>query len=152
MCGIAGIVQIYGRPVSDLQRRLEVQSAALAHRGPDGSGIWMSPREDVGFCHRRLAIIDLSEQARQPMKAATIPWSPTMAKSTIIRAARGAGVMGFYPPPIPSAFSAPMLHRSLIEFRRFRGMFAFGLWDERIAALRRRSRPLRHQAVLLYGS
>ena len=53
----------------DLQRRLEVQSAALAHRGPDGSGIWMSPREDVGFCHRRLAIIDLTEQARQPMKA-----------------------------------------------------------------------------------
>ena len=69
MCGIAGIVQIHGRPVSDLQRRLEVQSAALAHRGPDGSGIWMSPREDVGFCHRRLAIIDLTEQARQPMKA-----------------------------------------------------------------------------------
>ena len=69
MCGIAGIVDIKGRAIPDLQRRLELQSSLLAHRGPDGAGIWLSPRDDVGFCHRRLAIIDFTEQARQPMRA-----------------------------------------------------------------------------------
>src|SRR5262249_47613342 len=69
MGGIAGIVNIKGRPITDLQRRLELQSSLLAHRGPDGSGLWFSPRQDAGFCHRRLAIIDLTDHARQPMRA-----------------------------------------------------------------------------------
>lgn len=39
---------------------------AMAHRGPDGSGIWH--HDDVGFAHRRLAIIDL-DGGRQPMQS-----------------------------------------------------------------------------------
>jgi asparagine synthase (glutamine-hydrolysing) len=65
MCGIAGIATDDGSsPDEGLLRRM---SAALAHRGPDGEGIWTAP--GVGFSHRRLSIIDLSERASQPMSA-----------------------------------------------------------------------------------
>ena len=45
--------------------RVEAMTDALAHRGPDGSGIWTAP--GVGLGHRRLAIIDLSDAGAQPM-------------------------------------------------------------------------------------
>ena len=66
MCGIAGVVTP-GRPVSDpgaLVRRL---GGALAHRGPDGEGTWLSPPGDVLLVHRRLAIIDVGPDGAQPM-------------------------------------------------------------------------------------
>jgi asparagine synthase (glutamine-hydrolysing) len=65
MCGIAGIVHTDARPVdaSALQR----MGVAMAHRGPDGSGVWCGG--PVGLAHRRLAIIDL-EGGRQPMLSA----------------------------------------------------------------------------------
>jgi len=39
----------------------------IAHRGPDGEGHWISPNGQVGLGHRRLSIIDLSQEADQPM-------------------------------------------------------------------------------------
>lgn len=40
---------------------------SLRHRGPDGEGFWLNAENTVGFAHRRLSIIDLSELASQPM-------------------------------------------------------------------------------------
>lgn len=66
MCGIAGIFHPdVPKPVDPA--RVEAMTEMLAHRGPDGSGIWTAP--GVGFGHRRLAIIDLSDAAAQPMHA-----------------------------------------------------------------------------------
>ena len=66
MCGIAGIFHPdVPKPVDPV--RVAAMTDALAHRGPDGSGIWTAP--GVGLGHRRLAIIDLSEAASQPMLA-----------------------------------------------------------------------------------
>jgi asparagine synthase (glutamine-hydrolysing) len=42
---------------------------ALAHRGPDAEGIWRTPALEVGLAHRRLAIIDISDQGKQPMSS-----------------------------------------------------------------------------------
>lgn len=59
MCGITGF---YGHfEQSDLKKMTD----AIAHRGPDGSGLWQE--DNVGLGHRRLSIIDTSEAAAQPM-------------------------------------------------------------------------------------
>ena len=64
MCGIAGIFHVdVPKPVDPA--RVEAMTEALAHRGPDGSGIWTAP--GVGLGHRRLAIIDLTDAGAQPM-------------------------------------------------------------------------------------
>ena len=45
-------------------------TGALAHRGPDGEGHWSNKKNTVHLGHRRLSIIDLSENAAQPMSYA----------------------------------------------------------------------------------
>lgn len=68
MCGIAGI---FVNDPADLDRAdLSRLAAALAHRGPDGEGIWTSSDGRAGLIHRRLAIIDTSERGHQPMHSA----------------------------------------------------------------------------------
>ncbi len=66
MCGIAGIIGNGGQAM--LQTRLEKMTGVLAHRGPDGEGHWYSDDQRVALGHRRLAVIDLSEAAAQPMQ------------------------------------------------------------------------------------
>ena len=68
MCGIAGIIATGNiEPnATDLKRLAN----ALAHRGPDGEGIWFSQNRRAGFVHRRLAIIDTSSAGHQPMSSA----------------------------------------------------------------------------------
>jgi asparagine synthase (glutamine-hydrolysing) len=39
----------------------------MIHRGPDGAGLWIDPAVNVGLGHRRLAIVDLTPEADQPM-------------------------------------------------------------------------------------
>jgi asparagine synthase (glutamine-hydrolysing) len=68
MCGIAGII---GR-VDNLNRAaLQRMNDAIAHRGPDASGMWVSEPDSRGwgalFAHRRLSILDLSPAGAQPM-------------------------------------------------------------------------------------
>jgi asparagine synthase (glutamine-hydrolysing) len=68
MCGIAGIVEISGKPVepSDISHL----TGLLAHRGPDGTGIWFNTDRNVALGHRRLAIIDPGAGGYQPMLSA----------------------------------------------------------------------------------
>lgn len=65
MCGIAGIYKFNQDKV--LLKDLKIMTDAIVHRGPDGEGHWLSESNKVGFGHRRLSIIDLSENAKQPM-------------------------------------------------------------------------------------
>src|SRR5215471_12422467 len=65
MCGIAGIFH-YAEPDRTVDRDLLVRmTRALAHRGPDGEGFHIE--KNVGFGHRRLAIVDLTPSGGQPM-------------------------------------------------------------------------------------
>src|SRR6516162_10013395 len=68
MCGIAGII---GRLDEPNHAALERMSHAMVHRGPDGSGTWISAPDTGGWgallAHRRLSILDLSSTGAQPM-------------------------------------------------------------------------------------
>ena len=66
MCGIAGIFHL-GTPKPVDPVRVERMCDAIAHRGPDGHGVWTAPGVGLGF--RRLAIIDLAGSP-QPMASA----------------------------------------------------------------------------------
>ncbi|MBP6580857.1 MAG: asparagine synthase (glutamine-hydrolyzing), partial [Sphingorhabdus sp.] len=63
MCGIAGIFHVESSKPVDPER-VRRMTDVLAHRGPDGSGVWTAP--GIGLGHRRLSIIDLGGGA-QPM-------------------------------------------------------------------------------------
>jgi asparagine synthase (glutamine-hydrolysing) len=69
MCGIAGAVAAATGCIPPF--RLKAMTDVIAHRGPDGSGIWISADEQVGLGHRRLSIIDVSEAGAQPMASAS---------------------------------------------------------------------------------
>lgn len=69
MCGIAGVFSFQGDSLPDFSQ-VQMMSSVLAHRGPDGDGIWTSEDKRMVLAHRRLSIIDLSEDARQPMISA----------------------------------------------------------------------------------
>lgn len=65
MSGIAGIISLYELDINI--PTLKRMSSALSHRGIDGGGVWINPKKTLGFAHRRLATIDLSFNAVQPM-------------------------------------------------------------------------------------
>ena len=64
MCGIAGIIRKNGNVSVE---HLMLMTDAIIHRGPDGEGQWINPKANVGMGHRRLSIIDLSNNAKQPI-------------------------------------------------------------------------------------
>ncbi len=129
-------------------------SDLIAHRGPDGSGIWKHPRGHVGFAHRRLTIIDL-DTGDQPMtrrrrqldhlqrRDLQLPRAATRARRAT---ASGPSSDTEVDPATPTA------HGATAALEQLRGMFAFALWDEREHDALLRARPLRDQAVLLRAS
>ena len=66
MCGIAGLISRHGT-----SREIAVSMGdAIAHRGPDSRGTWLSDDGRVALSHRRLAIVDLTQAGHQPMVSA----------------------------------------------------------------------------------
>src|SRR5579862_1062539 len=65
MCGIAGFVD-KSLPGPEAKARLEAMLAAIIHRGPDGSGTYLSETTGLAMGMRRLSIIDLAG-GRQPI-------------------------------------------------------------------------------------
>lgn len=63
MCGIAGIIGYRGDGAGEIQR----MNGRMIHRGPDAGGIFLDEQKHVALGHRRLAIVDLSENGAQPM-------------------------------------------------------------------------------------
>lgn len=131
MCGIAGLVDPTGAPID--QALLGAMTRALAPRGPDGEGLWAGP--GVGLGHRRLAVIDLSAAADQPLANETgdvrVVFNGELYNFADLRAELlGAGHR------FASRSDTEVLVHGYEQWGddlvdRIDGMFAFALWDAR---------------------
>lgn len=67
MCGVVGALSFENSPFRVTEPYVVRMRDAMDHRGPDSAGVWIAEDGRIGLGHRRLSIIDLSEQACQPM-------------------------------------------------------------------------------------
>ena len=131
MCGIAGIFNISGEPPDPAV--LKRMTDAIAHRGPDGEGHYVDG--GVGLGHRRLAIIDLSDAARQPMSNETgTIWLTYNGEIYNFQELRGEleAKGHLFKSRTDSEVIIHGYEEEGIDFvMRLNGMFAFALWDGR---------------------
>jgi asparagine synthase (glutamine-hydrolysing) len=134
MCGILG--RVYRQP----GRRGPLSQkdlAPLAHRGPDGSGVFAN--EHVQFGHTRLAIIDLSEGGRQPMSLDSgrfvVTYNGEIYNFLELRQELEALGERFHSRSDTEVLLVAYKVWGKHCVRRFRGMFAFALWDNERKAI-----------------
>ena len=130
MCGIVGLVDAHGLwPAA--RDELAAMAAALRHRGPDGEGVWADGHAALG--HRRLSIVDLSENGRQPMGDPDTGVQLVCNGEIYNHSALRRDEAGY---PFASQTDVEVI---LPLYRRLgarcvdalAGMFAFALWDAR---------------------
>jgi asparagine synthase (glutamine-hydrolysing) len=130
MCGICGAIDLRGNPIEDLERRLEVMSSLIAHRGPDDAGIWTHERGHVGLAHRRLSIIDLNT-GHQPMTDGRGRWITYNGEIYNYPELRSElGVESFRTTSDTEVALRVHDRWQTQGLERLRGMFAYALWDE----------------------
>ena len=141
MCGINGTLAFtngtHKVTVPDLVRMRDT----MAHRGPDGADAWLAPDGRIGLAHRRLSIVDLSDAASQPMSnedgTLWITYNGEIYNHADIR--RELSQSGRHQWKTDHCDTEVILHAfeewGIDCLSRFRGMFAFGLWDARAREL-----------------
>ena len=135
MCGIAGIFHPHvPKPVDPA--RVRAMADVLAHRGPDGSGVWTAP--GVGLGHRRLSIIDLAGGA-QPMltpdRRIAVSYNGEIYNFREVRAELEAKGHIFHTDSDTEVILAGWRQWGPDCLGRFNGMFAFALYDADADAL-----------------
>ncbi|MGV8042535.1 MAG: asparagine synthase (glutamine-hydrolyzing) [Thermoanaerobaculaceae bacterium] len=135
MCGVVACISIDGRPPEGAL--VDAMADALRHRGPDGRGTFVNSGskpggQRVGLGHRRLAIIDLSDRAAQPMtrRGVTVAFNGEIYNFVELREELESLGKHFS----TSSDTEVLLEayhqwgRSFVD--RLNGIFAFVLWDD----------------------
>ncbi len=134
MCGIAGVVSFDGRGPAD-PRITDALSAALAHRGPDGHGCYRSADGRAALVHRRLAIIDPTVRAAQPMASSDARYHLTFNGEIYnyrsLRDALEQRGCAFRTESDTEVVLSLLAEEGPRALEQLRGMFALALWDER---------------------
>jgi asparagine synthase (glutamine-hydrolysing) len=130
MCGIAGIFHLATpKPVDPA--RLEKMCDAIAHRGPDGFGVWTGP--GVGLGHRRLSIIDIAGSP-QPMHAqddrAVLVFNGEIYNFRELRAELKTMGATFRTDGDSEVILAAWQQWGVDCLSRLHGMFAFAIYDK----------------------
>ena len=165
MCGIAGIIALSSAAPPVTESAVIAMRDTMVHRGPDGGGVWVAPDARVGLGHRRLSIIDLSAAADQPMTDADgsvwVTFNGEIYNHAELRRELEAAGHRFRTNHSDTEVIVHGFKQWGIRcVDRFRGMFAFALWDARQRELwlvrdRIGIKPLywtRHQGQLRFGS
>jgi asparagine synthase (glutamine-hydrolysing) len=131
MCGIAGVFNLNGEPISPVT--LRKMTDAIAHRGPDGEGFYVD--SFIGLGHRRLAIIDLSSAGHQPMmtadKQSIISYNGEVYNFQEIRIELEACGYKFGSKTDSEVVLKAFAQWGTNALIRFNGMFAFAVWDRK---------------------
>jgi len=135
MCGIAGAFAYRAEaPPIDRADLVRVRDAMIA-RGPDGAGLWLADDGRVGFGHRRLAIIDLSEGGAQPMldpeTGNWICFNGEIYNHQQLRARLNRDGIATRTSSDTEVLLKLYAERGEEMFSELRGMYAFALWDAR---------------------
>lgn len=139
MCGINGIFAYHyaANPIDPAE--LERTRDYMAARGPDGAGRWVDGEGRIGFGHRRLSIIDLSEAGAQPMASAdgrlVITFNGEIYNHVALRRALEAKGHVFRSKSDTEVLLHLYADRGEAMVRDLRGMFAFAIWDAERRAL-----------------
>lgn len=141
MCGIVGALVFDGFPFEVTEQYLTRMRDTMAHRGPDGAGVWLSPDWRVGLGHRRLSIIDLSEAANQPMGnedgSVQVVFNGEIYNHAEVR--RELETVGGHVWRTDHSDTEVIVHAfeqwGIECVHKFRGMFAIGIWDARAREL-----------------
>lgn len=134
MCGIAGVLAAPGRfGDTGLEVVVRAMRDSMAHRGPDAAGIWVDPNSVCALAHRRLAIIDLSDEGRQPMGNADgsvqVTFNGEIYNYKSLRAeliGRGHQLHSSTDTEVLPYLFADLDPEAV---KRLDGMFAFGVWQ-----------------------
>jgi len=137
MCGIVGALVFKNSGFSVTEHYIRDMRDTMIHRGPDGAGYWIRPDGRLGLGFRRLAIIDLSDAANQPMSnedgSIWIVYNGEIYNHAEIRAELSQ--LGGHRWKTDHSDTEVILHAyeewGIGCLERFRGMFAIGLWDGR---------------------
>ena len=131
MCGITGIALPRGERPDEAT--LRAMTDTLAHRGPDGDGVWLA--EGCGLGHRRLAIVDLSPAGAQPMLTregdAAIAFNGEVYDFDAARHALESVGETFRSKSDTEVLLLSLRREGPAALARLHGMFAFGFWDVR---------------------
>jgi asparagine synthase (glutamine-hydrolysing) len=131
MCGVAGVIRLDGAPAAPAT--LQAMTDAIAHRGPDGQGHWIEGNLALG--HRRLAIIDLSPQAAQPMLSAdgryVLSYNGELYNFRELRKELEAEGCVFRSQTDSEVVLYALAQWGTRALRCFNGMFALAFWDRR---------------------
>jgi asparagine synthase (glutamine-hydrolysing) len=133
MCGILGFSGKFDREV------LSAGLTVMAHRGPDGAGIFHAPEYGIGLAHRRLSIIDLSEAGSQPMiddsGQVVITFNGEIYNFRELRAELESAGYAFRGHSDTEVLLKLYIHSGESMLSRLNGVFAFAIWDARNQSL-----------------
>lgn len=133
MCGINGIFAWHDdAPAVDRAELVQTRDR-MAARGPDGTGEWLSPDGRIGFGHRRLAIIDLSDAGLQPMASSdgrlTLVFNGEIYNYRALRAELEAQGVRFSSESDSEVILQLYAREGAAMVSRLRGMFAIAIWN-----------------------